>query len=64
VTHEPRRLVEWLRAEVARATGRRYRIDLDALDVESVRELLRLLRDLDSERRMAVQRARLTPWRG
>ena len=47
---EKRRLVEWLRAELARATGRRYRIDLDALDIESLRELQRLLRDLDYEK--------------
>jgi hypothetical protein len=63
VTPEKRRLVEWLRADLARATGRRYRIDLDALDVESLRELQRLLRDLDAEQQAAVQRARLTPWR-
>jgi hypothetical protein len=60
--HEKRRLVEWLRAELARATGRRYRIDLDALDVQSLRELQRLLRDLDHERQAAVNRARLMPW--
>jgi hypothetical protein len=59
---EKRRLAEWLRAELARATGRRYRIDLDALDVESLRELQRVLRDLDPERQAAVNRARLMPW--
>ena len=63
--YDKRRLVEWLRAEIQRQTGRRYdRLDLDALDVESLRELQRLLRDLDAERRMAVQRARMMPWRG
>ncbi|MCC6666031.1 MAG: hypothetical protein IT375_19905 [Polyangiaceae bacterium] len=61
--HEKRRLVEWLRAELARATGRRYRIHLDPLDLESLRELQRLLRDLDHEKQAAVNRARLTPWR-
>ena len=62
--HDKRRLVEWLRAEIQRQTGRRYdRLDLDALDPTSLRELQRLLRDLDAEQRMAVQRARLTPWR-
>ena len=60
--HEKRRLVEWLRAELAQATGRRYRIDLDALDVESLRELQRMLRDLDHEKQAAVIRARLMPW--
>lgn len=61
--HDKRRLVEGLRAEIQRATGRRYRIDLDALDQESLRELRRLLRDLEDERRRAVQQARMTPWR-
>jgi len=39
------------------------RLDLDALDPVSLRELQRLLRDLDAEHRMAVQRARICPWR-
>jgi len=60
---ERRRLAEWLRAELARATGRRYRINLDALDAESLRELQRLLRDLDHEKQAAVNRARMMPWR-
>ena len=62
--YDRRRLIEWLRAEIARATGRAYpRLDLDALDLDSLCELQRLLRDLDAERRMAVQRARMMPWR-
>lgn len=62
--YDKRRLVEWLRAEIQRQTGRRYdRLDLDSLDPVSLRELQRLLRDLDAEQRMAVQRARLQPWR-
>jgi len=62
--YDKRRLVEWLRAEIQRQTGRRYdRLDLDALDPSSLRELQRLLRDLDAEHRMAVQRARICPWR-
>jgi len=28
--YDKRRLIEWLRAETARATGRRYQIDFDA----------------------------------
>ena len=62
--YDKRHLIQWLRAEMARAAGRAYpRLDLDALDMDSLRELQRLMRDLDAERRMAVQRARLTPWR-
>ena len=48
---------------MARATGRRYRIDLDALAVKSLRELQRLLRDLDHEKQAAVNHARMFPWR-
>jgi len=50
-------------AEISRATGPRYRIQLEALDDESLRELQRLLCDLDHERQTAVQQARLQPWR-
>lgn len=46
-----------------RATGRRYQIDLDALDVQRLRELVRLIRDLDHEKQAAVNRARMVPWR-
>ena len=36
---------------------------LEALDDETLRGLQRLLRDLDHEKQMAVQQARLQPWR-
>lgn len=63
-THEKRQLIQWLRAEIHRQAGRRYeKIDLEAMEVEGLRDLQRLLRDLDAEKRMAVQRARMTPWR-
>jgi len=61
--YDKRRLIEWLRAETARAIGRRYQIDFDALDVQSLRELVRLIRDLDHEKQAAVNRARMMPWR-
>lgn len=61
--YQRRRLLEWLTAEITRATGRRYGIKLEALDDESLRELQSLLRDLDHEKQMAVQQARLQPWR-
>lgn len=56
------RLARAVEGDIARATGRRYQIDLAALDERSLRELQRLLRDLDAEQRAAVQRARLLPW--
>ena len=62
--YERRQLVEWLRAEMARATaGRTYRIALEQIDRESLRELQRLMRDLEDERQRAVRDARLYPWR-
>jgi hypothetical protein len=61
--HEKRRLVDWILAEINRQAGRRYLIDFEALDIKSLRELQRLLRDLDDEKRMAAQRARMMPWR-
>ena len=61
--YQRRRLVEWLVAEITRTTGRRYSIKLEALDDESLRELQRLLRDLDHEKQTAVQQARPQPWR-
>jgi hypothetical protein len=61
--YQRRRLVEWITAEVNRQVGRRYKVEWEALDDESLGELQRLLRDLDHEKQMAVQQARLQPWR-
>ncbi len=63
VPHEHRQLIQWLRAEMGRLGGRRYLIDLEALDLESLRALQNLLRDVESERLNAVNRARMMPWR-
>ena len=54
--------IRQLQAQLARL-GRLYRIDFDALDLASLHELQRLLRDLEDERRRAVQQARINPWR-
>ena len=50
-------------AQIGRGTGRRYEIKLELLDANSLRELQRLLRDLDDEKRAAARKAQLTPWR-
>jgi len=52
-------LIEWLRAELGPGHRRRT-ASTSALDVESLRELQRVLRDLDHEKQAA---ARLMPWR-
>lgn len=41
----------------------RYQVDFDALDVRSLRELVRLIRDLAHEKQAAVNRARMMPRR-
>ncbi len=61
--HVDQQLIRWLCAEMARSTGKRYQIKLELLDATSLRDLQRLLRDLDHEKQMAVNQARLYPWR-
>jgi len=56
-------LIHRIVAEIARATGRRYKIQFDLLDAESQHEMLRLLNDLEYEKRIAARKAQLTPWR-
>jgi hypothetical protein len=60
---EQAQLVRHVMAEIRRATGRDYRIDLNPLDVASLRELMRVLRDIEHEKRLAARRAQLMPWR-
>lgn len=52
-----------IRAEMRRATSRDYKIQLEALDAESLREMQRFLRDIEHEKLTAVNRARTQPWR-
>jgi hypothetical protein len=54
-----RRLVE---GEIGRALNRRYAIKLDRLDLESLRELRRLIRDLVDDGHSRERRAQ-QPWR-
>jgi hypothetical protein len=60
---ERRQLIDWLRRETAMTMGRRYRVDYEVLDTESLRELVRLLRDMESAKEAAVNQVRRTPWR-
>lgn len=61
--YQKQQLIRWIQAEIARSLGRRYAIKLDLLDTASLRDLQRLLRDLDHEKQIAVRNARLFPWR-
>jgi len=58
-----RQLLAAINSEIATATGRRYAIKLDTLDTQSLRELLRMLRDLEHEKTAATNRARRMPYR-
>ena len=60
--HAKHSLTRRLRTQIAR-TGRNYRIDLEALDLDSLRDLERFLRDLEYDRRRDVEQARIFPWR-
>ena len=60
---EQQQLAHAVENAIARALGRRYQIDLTALDTPSLREFLRLLRDVEHEKQLAAQQARLQPWR-
>ena len=57
-----RSLILRIRAHIARATGRLYSIDFEALDLDSLRDLERLMRDLEYDRRRDVEQARIFPW--
>ena len=56
-------LLNAVQREIDRGTGRRYQIDLEPLDLRSLQEMLRLLRDLEMEKHLATRRARMMPWR-
>ena len=60
--HTKHSLIRRLRAQISR-TGRAYKIDLEVLDMDSLRDLERLLRDLEYDRRRDVEQARICPWR-
>ena len=60
--HAKRDIIQRMRAQITR-TGRGYNINFDALDLASLRDLQRLLRDLEDDRHRAVQQARICPWR-
>ena len=62
VDYERMRLVRQVEGTLAR-TGRIYGVALEKLDTTSLREVLRLLRDLEQDRDAAVRRARMEPWR-
>ena len=57
------RLTRQLIAEIRQMTGRIYGVDFDKLDEQEIKELIRLLRDIEAEHRTRLNRARIMPWR-
>jgi hypothetical protein len=55
---EKRQLIDAIRREIRSATGREYRLDLDALDILTLRALLQAWRDAAEERQIGVIRPR------
>jgi len=57
-------LIEVLRREFRLSTGHVYPdLNLSLLDEASLAAFVRLIRNLDSEKRSAMRRAQLQPWR-
>lgn len=61
--HTRRRLLDHLRAEVRKATGGSYSLDLAAFDTRNIQEFLHMARDLIIAGEHAAQQTHLTPWR-
>jgi len=57
------RLAVEVRSAMQRLAGRTYRVDLNLLGDDDLRELLRFARDAEDEKRSAERRAALQPWR-
>ncbi len=60
---EKRALITKIRTELRQRTGREYGIEWGVLDIMSLRELGRAIRDLEDEHIAAAGKARLMPWR-
>lgn len=58
-----RQLANWLRAEWRQLMGRDYRIDLEALSLADLEALKLLTRDFEHDKQMAVNKAKMMPWR-
>ena len=61
--NDEKQLARHIATMLRQMTGRDYRIAWDKLDLASLRELARALRDLDYEKLSAVNKARREPWR-
>lgn len=60
---DTRAVINEITLTVHQMAGRAYRIGWEALDAASQREVLRMLRDIEAERRADINQARLMPWR-
>lgn len=57
------RVIRELVANIRQKTGRHYQIKFDKLELEEIQEVIRLIRDIDHENLVRLNRARIMPWR-
>lgn len=56
-------LIRHIQGQIGTMSGRRYNLKLEDLSAEQVRELHRLLRDVESDHRGQINKLRREPWR-
>jgi hypothetical protein len=57
------RVIRELVANIRQKTGRVYQINFDKLELAEIQEVIRLIRDIDYENLVRLNRARIMPWR-
>jgi len=55
--------IRQIESYISRVSGRHYKVDWQALDVESLSEITRLFRDVEQEIIMTKSRVKREPWR-
>ena len=59
-----RQVARWIDGTIGRETGRRYQLGLEGMSLRALRDLQRLLRDLEYGKQAATRKAARVPWRG
>ena len=59
-----RQVARWIEGTIGRETGRRYQLGLEGMSLGALRDLQRLLRDLEHGKQAAARKAAMEPWRG
>ena len=59
-----RQVARWIEGTIGRETGKRYQLELETMSLRALRDLQRLLRDLEHGKQAAARKAAMEPWRG